>query len=90
MIVAAKNRNAGILIAAGTFLFLFAIGVNTIYSMQYVCLDVLPPQCYSGYDSLGEFQKALISPGLYILGTLIAIAGAVIWWIRNPALETKP
>jgi hypothetical protein len=90
MITAAKNRNAGILIAAGTFMFLIAIGVNTLYSMQYVCLDVLPPQCYSGYDGLGEFQRAFVSPGLYFIGALIAIAGAVVWLKQNPTLKTNP
>jgi hypothetical protein len=89
LIAAAKNRDAGILIASGTFLFVLAIGVNTIYSVQYVCLDMLPPQCYSGYDSLGEFEKALISPGLYIIGALVAIAGALVWLMRKPVLETN-
>jgi hypothetical protein len=90
LIAAAKNRNAGILIVSGTFLFLFAIGINTMYSIQYVCLDVLPPQCHSSYDSLGEFQKKLLSPGLYILAALIAIAGAGVWIMQNPALEANP
>ena len=73
------------MIAAGAFLFLLAIGINTIYSIQIVCLDVLPPQCFTGYDNLSESQKVIVSLGLYVIAVSVVIAGAVLW-IRQAQL----
>jgi hypothetical protein len=68
------------MIVAGTFLFFLAIGINTIFSIHTSCLDIEPRQCYTGYDTLDESLKILVSPGLYILAVLVAILGAVIWF----------
>lgn len=79
MIAAASNRTAGILVAASAFLFLFAIGINAIYSMQSVCIDVLTPEgpiCYNGYDALPEYAGHVVSPGLYLIALSLAAAGA--------------
>ena len=87
LIAAARNKKAGSMIAAGAFLFFLAIGINTIYSIQTVCLDVLPPQCFTGYDNLSESQKAIVSPGLYVIAVSIVIAGAVLWFRQAQVLE---
>lgn len=75
------------MIAAGVFLFLLAIGINTIYSIQTICLDVLPPQCFTGYDNLSESQKVIVSPGLYVIAVSVVIAGAVLWFRQAQILE---
>jgi hypothetical protein len=87
LIAAAKNKKAGALIAAGTFLFLLAIGINMIYSIQTVCLDTDPLQCFTGYDTLTESQKLTLTPGLYIIAFLVVIAGALIWFVHKPVLQ---
>ena len=87
MIAAARNKKAGSMIAAGTFLFLIAVGLNTIYSIQTVCLDVLPPQCLTGYDNLSESQKTIVSPGLYVIAVSVVIAGALIWFRQAQVLQ---
>ena len=89
MIATAKNSTAGMLFVAGAFLFFLAIGINTIYSIQHVCLDVLPPQCNSAYDSLGVAEKALVSPGLYLIAALVVIVGVVFRFRRNSMLEAN-
>jgi hypothetical protein len=75
------------MIAAGAFLFLLAIGINTVYSMQTDCLDVLPPQCFTGYDNLTESQKVIVSPGLYVIAISVIIAGAALWFKQAQVLE---
>ncbi|HKX81567.1 MAG TPA: hypothetical protein VJL54_04860 [Nitrososphaera sp.] len=80
MLVASQNFKAGILIASGAFLFMAAIGINTLYSMQTVCLDVLPQQCYSGYDNLPEAHRLMLTPGLYLMSAAVAAAGVILWF----------
>ena len=87
LIAVARNKKAGSMIAAGAFFFFLAIGINTIYSIQTVCLDVLPPQCFAGYDNLSESQKVIVSPGLYVIAVSIVIAGAVLWFRQAQVLE---
>jgi len=87
LIAAAKNKNAGALIAAGTFLFMLAIGVNTIYSIQSVCLDTEPPRCFAGYAALDESQKLVVSPGLYVIATVVVSSGAILWFAAKPVLK---
>jgi hypothetical protein len=87
LIATAKNKGAGAMIVAGTFLFFLAIGINTIYSIQTGCLDIEPRQCYTGYDALTESQKIVVSPGLYILAVSFAILGAVIWFKKAKVQE---
>lgn len=77
------------MIAAGTFLFLLAIGINTINSIPTSCLDVEPRQCYTGYDNLTESQKILASPGLYIIAVSVAIVGAVLW-LKQAQVQEAP
>ena len=89
MIAAARHKQAGAIIATGVLLFMFAVGVNTLYSLQAVCLDVLPPQCFTGYDGLSENQRIFLSPGLYIIGALVTAAGAALWFARDRVLETS-
>jgi hypothetical protein len=87
LIAAARNKKAGLMIAAGVFLFLLAIGINTIYSMHTDCLDVLPPQCFTGYDNLSESQKVIVSPGLYVIAVSAVIAGSVLWFRQAQVLQ---
>ena len=89
MIATAKHTTAGMLFVVGAFLFFLAIGINTIYSIDHVCLDVLPPQCNSAYDSLGDAEKAFVSPGLYLIATFVVIAGVVFRFKRNTMLEAN-
>ena len=64
---------------SGVLLLMVALGVNTIYSLQSVCLDTFPPQCHSGYDGLTGATRTLISPGLYVIGALVFAAGIALW-----------
>ena len=84
LIANAENKKAGAMIAAGTFLFLLAIGINTIYSIQTACLDVEPQQCYTGYDNLPASQQVFVSPGLYLIALSVAIGGVVLWFREAP------
>jgi hypothetical protein len=89
MILAATNRKAGAAIATGVFLFLLAVGVNTLYSFESVCLDILPPQCYSGYDALSTDQQLVLTPGLYFVAFSVIVLGVILWFRRDRVFE-KP
>lgn len=89
MLVASQNFKAGALIASGVFLFMAALGINTIYSMQTVCLDILPPQCFSGYDNLSELQRLVLSPGIYLIATAVALAGVILWFSQGRPLKKR-
>lgn len=87
MILAATNRKAGAAIATGVFLFLLAVGANTIYSLESVCLDMLPPKCYSGYEALSADQKLVLTPGLYLAAFSVIILGVILWFRRDRVFE---
>ncbi len=89
VIVAARNRKTGIMMVAGVFLFVSALGANALYSIQNACLVSLPPKCYTGYDALSEVQKLFLSPGLYIISACFFFRGAVFWFKNDSMLETS-
>lgn len=89
MIAATRNKKAGATIVAGVFLFLAAIGINTIYSIQSLCLETDPPQCFSGYDGLSEVQRTLLSPGMYVIALAIVIVGGILWLRNDLPVETR-
>jgi hypothetical protein len=86
MIACARNKKAGAIVSAGVGLFMFAIGINTVYSIQTACLDVLPRQCFSGYDALSEPIRMLVTPGAYIIAIAVIVAGAILWFRPDPRL----
>ena len=88
MIAATKDKKAGAIIVAGTFLIMLALGVNTIYSIQTVCYETDPPQCFSGYDGLSEGQRILLTPGLYVIGIAAIILGGILWLRKDRVIET--
>jgi hypothetical protein len=89
MIATAKNKTAGLVVVCGVLLFVVAIGVNMIYSMETVCLDSLPPKCFTGYDSLSESQRMILSPGLYIVAAAVGVTGAVLWFRKDIVLQER-
>lgn len=88
MIAATKDKKAGAIIVAGTFLIMFALGLNTIYSIQTFCLETDPPRCFSGYDGLFDVQRILLTPVLYVIGIAAIILGGTLWLRKDRAIET--
>jgi hypothetical protein len=84
MILAAANRMAGAALVTGVFLFLFAVGTNLLYSYESVCLDIAPPQCYSGFEVLAPGLQFLLMPGLYVVASAVIILGVTLWFKRGP------